>query len=148
MADSACRFTAAKSDLHDKVVALGEQNLSNFIFGYLPDTRVANGMRVRYKVWIALKAFSRSIPDITNLVLLEFMFTRGEWDGALVAWHVWVRQRYETAEAELLGQRMEAVTKILLEVIDLNGNQEQVTESEARFENERRCYTDEHWSRP
>jgi hypothetical protein len=112
MADSACRFTAAKSDLHDKVVALGEQNLSNFIFGYLPDTRVANGMRVRYKVWIALKAFSRSIPDITNLVLLEFMFTRGEWDGALVAWHVWVRQRYETAEAELLGQRMEAVTKI------------------------------------
>ncbi|KAG7531574.1 hypothetical protein FFLO_04233 [Filobasidium floriforme] len=148
MADLACRFTAAKSDLHHKVVALGEQNLSTFIFGYLPDTRVANGMRIRYKVWIALKAFSRTIPDITSLGLPGFMFTRREWDGALVAWNVWVRQRYETADAELLGQRMEAVTKTLFEAIDLNGDQEQVTESEARFENERRCYTDEHWSRP
>jgi len=141
-------MNAAKSDMHHKVVALGEQNLSNFIFGYLPDTRVANGMRVRYTVWIALKAFSRSIPDITSLGLPRFMFTRGEWDGALVAWHVWVRQRYETAEAELLEHRLKAVTESLFEVIDLKGCQETAKESEARFENERRCYMDEHWSRP
>lgn len=148
MSDSAYHLTAAKSDLHDKVVALGEQNLSNFIFGYLPDTRDAHGMRVRYKVWIALKTFSRTSPERTNLGRPGFTFTRKEWDRALLAWHVWVGERYEAAEAELLGERMNAVTKSLFKVIDLNGCQETAEESEARFETERRCYTDEHWSRP
>jgi hypothetical protein len=62
-------------------------------------------------------------------------------------WPVWVGERYEAAEAELLGERMDAVTKTLFEVIDLKGCQESAKESEARFENERRCLTEEHWSR-
>jgi hypothetical protein len=147
MSDPAYHLTVTKSDLHDKVVALGEQNLSNFIFGYLPDHRDADGMRIRYKVWIALNAFSRSAPGCNNFGPPGFTFTRGEWDGALAAYHAWVFQRYGATEAELLGKRMDAVTESLFEVIELNGCQESAKKSEAIFENERRCLTEEHWSR-